>query len=326
MNRADYVFERFVDGSVLLDLRSGMLFRLNSTATEIWELALSKGMAPSAIASDLARSHGISAEQASADVAAALLIPERDPLPADPTELTYEPQETGFLLSRHGQPAFAIDTASETIQALPSTPPADYGMFLRSMAPKLVARGGSLVLHASAVATPEGNLWAFLGTNGAGKTTTARTFARNGFRLISEDKLVTRVRGGKLTADLEGEPRISDWIRRTRRSLELVQDRRAGFAEIAGWIEGPYLPIERAFLVDSQRRSGWSLDELGPSSAASEVFPHAFYGSALAADWRRQLSSVAVLARTAQVFTATVPDGINVLDTAIQAYIAINAS
>jgi hypothetical protein len=328
MDRADYVFERFVDGSVLLDLGSGLLFRLNSTATEIWELALSKGMAPSAIASDLARSHGISAEQASADVAAALAIPEHDPLPAESTELTFEPGQTGFLLSRYGQPAFVIDTASETIQALPSTPPDDYGMFLRSMAPKLVARGGSLVLHASAVATPGGNLWAFLGTNGAGKTTTARTFARNGFRLISEDKLVTRVRGGKLTADLEGEPRINDWIRRTRRSLELVQDRRAGFAEMAGWIEGPYLPIERAFLVDSQRRSGWSLDvhELGPSSAASEVFPHAFYGSALAADWRRQLSSVAVLARTARVFTATVPEGVDLLDAAIQAYIAIKAS
>lgn len=328
IDRTNFALERFVDGAVLLHLGSGLLFRLNSTAAEIWELALSQGMAPSAIASELARFHGISPEQASADVDAALLIPEQDPLQAEPTELTYEPQETGFLLSRYGQPAFAIDAASETILALPSTPPADYGICLRAMAPKLVARGGSLVLHASAVATPEGNVWAFLGTNGAGKTTTARTFARNGFRLISEDKLVTRVRDGRLVAYLEGEPSINDWIRRTRRSLEQGQDHRAGFAEMAGWTEGPYLPVERAFLVDSRRRSGGSLGahELGPSTAASEVFPHAFYGSTLHADWRRQLSSVAVLARTARVFTATFPNGIDLLDTAIRAYISINAS
>lgn len=328
IERTTYALERFADGAVLLDLGSGLLFRLNPTASEIWENALGQGMAPSAIASELARCHGISAEQASADVAAALLIPDHDPLAADPTELTYEPQETGFLLSRYGQPAFVIDTASETIQALPSTAPADYGICLRAMAPKLVARGGSLVLHASAVATPDGKLWAFLGANGAGKTTTARKFAQNGFRLISEDKLVTRVREGRLAAFLEGEPRINDWIGRTRRSLELGRDHPTGFGEMAGWMTGPHLPVERAFLLDSARRSGRSLCvcELGPAAAASDVFPHAFYGSALSADWRRQLSSVAVLARTARVFTATVPEGVDLLDAAIQAYIAIKAS
>lgn len=89
-----------------------------------------------------------------------------------------------FLISRDGidiQCCPLPDTAESTIRHL----------FLDQIVPLVLSRRESLVLHASAILTPEGVI-AFVGKSGQGKSTLAASFAQSGFRLISDDYLILR--------------------------------------------------------------------------------------------------------------------------------------
>jgi hypothetical protein len=328
MDADRFLLERFEDGGALLELDSGLLFRLNRSAAEIWGLAMDSRDTES-IAPQLSATFGISPETARADVATALSLPRNQVLPPRSTELTYEAQVGGYLFSLNGVPALEIDDCKSSLRVRPGISATDYGVCLRAVAPKLVARTGPLVLHAAAVLGSDGNVMAFVGVNGAGKTTTARTFAANGFELICEDKLVTWVTEKSMAAAIDGERKINQWIRVTRQSLDVHPERACDTTVLASCSEGPSRPVQSVFLLDSGRRAAGDsiqLRALPQSEAASELFQHAFYGSGLAQDWRTQLECVATLARTARVFVATMPEGLEALERAVRDYTETTAS
>ena len=70
------------------------------------------------------------------------------------------------------------DTPLETIRHL----------LLDQVIPLVLSSQGKLVLHASAVATPEGAI-AFIGSTGRGKSTLAASFTKRGFPLLTDDCL-----------------------------------------------------------------------------------------------------------------------------------------
>jgi hypothetical protein len=89
-----------------------------------------------------------------------------------------------FLISRDGRDV--------RCRPLPGTPESTIRhLFLDQAVPLVLSRRESLVLHASAILTPQGVI-AFVGKSGQGKSTLAACFGQRGFRLISDDYLVLR--------------------------------------------------------------------------------------------------------------------------------------
>ncbi len=96
------------------------------------------------------------------------------------------PDQADFLISRDG--------SDIRCRPLPGTPESTIRhLFLDQVVPMVLSRQESLVLHASAVLTPQGVI-AFVGKSGQGKSTLAACFGQSGFRLISDDYLVLRKR------------------------------------------------------------------------------------------------------------------------------------
>ena len=96
------------------------------------------------------------------------------------------PERGDFLISRDGRDI--------RCRSLPSTPQSTIRhLFLDQIVPLILSRRESLVLHASAILTPQGVI-AFVGKSGQGKSTLAACFGQSGFRLLSDDYLVLRKR------------------------------------------------------------------------------------------------------------------------------------
>ncbi len=72
-------------------------------------------------------------------------------------------------------------------------------LFLDQVVPLLLSKQGHLVLHASAVVTPQGAL-GFVGASGQGKSTLALSFAKRGFPVLADDCLLLEEKGGELIA------------------------------------------------------------------------------------------------------------------------------
>jgi hypothetical protein len=326
---ARFVLEAFSDGGLLLDLESGVLFTLNRTAVLVWQRALD-GVEPAEIAIALAAMFDVSASVASADVDKALRPPRAhlftNPSPSD---FRYEASGDGYRFLSSGVPVLEVATSGRAVRKLPGFDPAEVGAYLRSIAPKLVALLGASVLHASAVARPQGGLVAFLGRSGAGKTTTARMFGRAGWSVVCEDKLVLRREAGGMAAVMDGESRLSAWIAQTRRHMvSATTDDWCDASALGEMTGGPSQPVVNVILVDDLRRRRTEIDlkVVTPVTAAGQIFQHGFYGSHAAKEWERQLRAAVTIARTARAFEATMPDSVQSLEEAARRYTEMTAS
>ena len=92
-----------------------------------------------------------------------------------------------------------LDTPESTIRHL----------LLDQVMPLLLSREGNLVLHGSAISTPEGAI-AFVGNTGSGKSTLAASFSRHGIAVLTDDCLLLREEGGRLTA-IPSYPGVRLW-------------------------------------------------------------------------------------------------------------------
>jgi hypothetical protein len=82
-------------------------------------------------------------------------------------------------------------------------------LFLAQVLPLALSRQGRLVLHASAVVTPDGAV-AFMGAAGSGKSTLGASFVREHFPLLTDDGLLlSEDRGG--LAGVPSYPEIRLW-------------------------------------------------------------------------------------------------------------------
>lgn len=105
-----------------------------------------------------------------------------------PSYWLHFPALADFLVSASGKEIRCFpdtETPMETIRHL----------FLDQVVPRVLSQQGRLVLHASAVAAPEGAI-AFLGESGQGKSTLCASFCESGYPLLADDCLLTtEVRG-----------------------------------------------------------------------------------------------------------------------------------
>lgn len=93
--------------------------------------------------------------------------------------------------------AVDVDRKAVRVSPLPGvTAEVMQHILLDQVVPRLIAAGGRIVLHASAVETPAGTV-AFLGEGGAGKSTLAAAFSAAGDALICDDALVIVMAGGR---------------------------------------------------------------------------------------------------------------------------------
>ena len=321
---AGYLFESFEDGGLLVDLTSGHFFRLNQTANEIWRQALT-GETPEAIARSLSLRFALPEDSIRADVVAALNLPNAEASARPEAEHSLEFNSRGCVVLMGRRPTLDIDERQQQIRVRPSVTGEDLGNCLRTIVPRLLSRGDAPVLHAAAVRAPDETIWAFLGNNGAGKTTTAHSFgAANGFGLVCEDKLMTRLAQDSLGGVLEGEITINQWMREAKRRLLVNPAEGVQMPDPAFCDQHPSLPIGRIFLIDSNRRQGTSihLQELLPSDAAPEIMRHVFFRPTQEWNLRQHLSGLFRLARSIPVYVATLPNGLSQLDQAVRAYIA----
>jgi hypothetical protein len=318
-----FILEPLTGGGVLLDLDTGLILRLNESATLVWQRTLA-GEAAESIAAALAARYGISVDSARAGVAAALTEPPPMHASMPDNDLRYEQTAAGYRLLYQGLTALEIDVDRAAVRLARPLEGQALMIALLALGPKLaVLFGGGPVLHAASVSTPRGDVLAFLGASGAGKTTTARAFARAGYGLVSEDKLVLRLQDGRPLAVLSGEATIRSWITTARMQLASTS--------IGDWCpidplrqatSGDGLPLATVMIVDQRRREGTELllEPLSPAEAAGEIVRNAFHGSSTDADWRHQLRAAAAIARHARVLSATMPAGLDGLAAAARRY------
>ncbi|MGC2186478.1 MAG: hypothetical protein WA637_24640 [Terriglobales bacterium] len=112
------------------------------------------------------------------------------------------PERGDFLISRDGRDI--------RCRPRPGTPPSTIRhLFLDQIVPLVLSRRESLVLHASAILTPQGVI-GFVGKSGQGKSTLAACFGQSGFRLLSDDYLVLRRRADDWVA-IPSYPGVRLW-------------------------------------------------------------------------------------------------------------------
>ncbi|NIM71257.1 MAG: hypothetical protein GTN86_12135 [Xanthomonadales bacterium] len=102
-------------------------------------------------------------------------------------------------------------------------------LLLNQWLPAILGSGGDLVLHAGAVVLPDGGALLLVGGSGYGKSTLTAALCRHGARLMCDDAVLLRRRGGEWLA-IPGCPDL-----RLRRD---ARDRLFG-AKAGGWGRGP---------------------------------------------------------------------------------------
>jgi Coenzyme PQQ synthesis protein D (PqqD) len=313
----------FSNGGLLLDLRSGGLFRLNESATSIWSERLG-GNSEVEIANALATTYGLSVADARQHVTNTLdLDAQQEKAPLSSEEYIYERSANSYVFSRSGVGILKIDIDTFDIRAnrIGALKQIDVLSALLSVSPKLMALRGHLVLHASAV-NVNGRVVAFGGSSGAGKTTTARAMVRSGASPFCEDKLIIRTGTDRIDAIADSESSLLKWVREA--AIDLWDGRTVSCVDLEqACLNGSLLPMVEIGFVDSHRRNGDTIAAVTMSvlDAASAIFCNSFYGSDESADWRRQLELAGALAKRLVGRALTMPAGIGPLETAAIEYV-----
>ena len=121
-------------------------------------------------------------------------------------------QERGYLLRFEAMVDFAVspDAREVLCYAASDTPPETLRhLLLDQVLPLVLSSRGQLVLHGSAVLTPEGTI-AFVGNSGSGKSTLASSLSEDGMEVLTDDCLLLEEEEGCLTA-IPSYPGVRLW-------------------------------------------------------------------------------------------------------------------
>ncbi len=250
------VFEPIGDDGLLIDLETGIYFRLNASAARACAALRDCASDTEAIALLTGRV-GMPVEHARAllqNIRGQLAV-SRAPAKSE-SPFAYRRHDDGYALEENGTPIMWTDAGGLVLRLL--LPPAalhlELGRYVRAMTPKLLQLRGATVVHASACALPEG-LIAIAGESGAGKTTTARALAAVGGELISEDLLVFARDGADVVIFEAGERRAHAWTGIATEGL--ARDPTASIAcdELDAVEAGARRPIGAIWFIDRQQRA-----------------------------------------------------------------------
>lgn len=126
--------------------------------------------------------------------------------------LTIGRQARGYLLRFQAMVDFAVlPEAREILCYAPSDTPSETlrHLLLDQVLPLVLSSRGRLVVHGSAVLTPEGTV-AFVGDSGSGKSTLASSFSGEGMAVMTDDCLLLEEEEGCLTA-IPSYPGVRLW-------------------------------------------------------------------------------------------------------------------
>lgn len=198
--------------------------------------------------------------------------------------------------------------------------------------PLLLSLDG-LVLHASSVEIA-GGVVAFVGPGGAGKSTLALALARAGHSMVSDDGLLLRADGSRLTP-LPAYAGVRLW---DDSAAALAADEDASIAGATGhkrcYLESSAfttraLALQRIYVVDPQPSAGLAFERLSGADAAIEIVRQTYR---LALDDRlaleRQLDDIVALTRAVPVWRLAFPralDRVAALAASVAAGIAQHA-
>jgi len=133
-------------------------------------------------------------------------------LPDGTPWLTIGRQPRGYLLRFQAMVDFAVlRDAQEILCYAPSDTPSETirHLLLDQVLPLVLSWRGQLVVHGSAVLTPEGTV-AFVGDSGSGKSTLASSFSGDGMAVLTDDCLLLEEDEGRLTA-IPSYPGVRLW-------------------------------------------------------------------------------------------------------------------
>lgn len=319
--RQRFALETFDEGGVILDVETGNYFELDRAAARICRamyLEQTQTGLIRAIREDLDISQA-AAGRAVEDVTAALdVMVGRNP-PEGP--LLYAPHEDGYVY-RHGTTTVVrIDNLGDTFRLVGGGQLLGVSGCVRAVTPKLLALQGITVLHASAVLIGQ-RIFAFSGKSGAGKTTTARAFARSGDELISEDLVVLKAGTDSVGVVHSAEPSIRRWQAETEEKLRLDPETIVSSHPLRTIAEGPVIPLQGVSFLDVDRRRGDTIEqEILPRPVSLRfLLENLFLGTVQPARWREHLRQTRMIAGIVRTHGLTVPNGIDALTRAAQAY------
>ncbi len=160
-------------------------------------------------------------------------------------------------------------------------------LFLDQVVPLLLSKQGHLVLHASAVAAPQGAL-GFVGASGQGKSTLALSFAKRGFPVLADDCLLLEEKCGQLIAT-PSYPGLRVWpealaaLVRDGAALPRVAHyttkKRLGLTEVGLPVSAGSLPLRRMYFLvppDKAQQTSVTSERLSPREAFMEMLKYAY--------------------------------------------------
>jgi hypothetical protein len=325
-----YVLAAFATDAVLLDLASGIYFRMNDPARRVCEMLL-RGDPRATVEAHLTAQLGTLASEASRMVEDMLQgLATTPPSQEQPGPFSYRAIGPDYHLCVNGAPVLDIRGDGKLIRITPGAAHLTaLHHSLRVAAPKLMFLQGAAVLHASACIVGD-EVTAFCGVSGAGKTTTARAFSKGGWTLFSEDLIVIdpdSLTLGPPRAYWRGEELAHAWSR------EAATRARAGEIECSDLLphavaNGRTIAMADILFLGADRRNVRDITLARPSAGEALVLLLAsnFLGSANASDWRTYFERSAAIVRTTNTFRASVPDGIEPLQAAARRYIVNSTS
>jgi len=326
-----YAIASFSDGGgVLVDLMTGGYFRLNATATLVCSALQATADMEEAIAF-LARRMQVSSAEASHFVAVVREgLSQSVPRNAPMTPLLYGRSPDGsWILEENGRPIFAIADERRQVELCvsPAGLEGPLTFYLQALVPKLLALLDIPVLHAAACRIHDRYV-AFSGRSGAGKTTTALTFERGGARLLSEDLLILSIADQRILIHAGGERFARDWARQVAPTVEACPGKPLDYGSLSGAPRGELVPLDAIWFVAEERRLGSELRlrPLSVSDGALALLNNGFLASSYPRQWRDFLHRSQQIAERVELMEATMPSGLDCLESAARRYIVNSAS
>ena len=161
-------------------------------------------------------------------------------------------------------------------------------LFLDQVVPLLLSKRGHLVLHASAVAAPEGTL-GFVGASGQGKSTLALSFAKRGFPVLADDCLLLEERCDQLIA-VPSYPGLRVWPEALSalvgngaslpRVAHYTTKKRLRLADVGLPVSAGSLPLRRMYFLvppeEAKQTTVVTTERLSPREAFMEMLKYAY--------------------------------------------------
>ncbi len=222
MFRERFALATFADGGVVVDLQTGSYSRVNATGAVM--LAAFEGAATlDAAAEACASRFGIAGDVALRDLSALVGDLNREGVRREPLDpFRYRPAaDGGYDVWHDATHVLHVHEGGRllTLASPPEALPLRIYDYVSGIAPKILFLRGVTVMHGSSCMRGD-SLLGICGKSRAGKTTTARTFAKHGCALMSEDLLVFDPDLSKARVFVEGEKTVDRWFHDGARALE----------------------------------------------------------------------------------------------------------